>query len=148
MKHDGYVHPPHLGWQVDWPVFVKRPFSAFGKPWKIGEEFNWQLQVGAQEDKIAQLYKSGYIQHNRDLEVTTKVGDRLSELNSEQLLSLVKLVNKEVQDRTSTTKEYNDKKIKQSRIDDKQRGLIRAWLNRNNWMLEDYYRIRDSILGE
>ena len=148
MKHDGYVHPPHLGWQVDWPVFVKRPFSAFGKPWKIGEEFNWQLQVGAQEDKIAQLYKSGYIQHNRDLEVTTKVGDRLSELNSEQLLSLVKLVNKEVQNRTSTTKEYNDKKIKQSRIDDKQRGLIRAWLNRNNWMLEDYYRIRDSILGE
>ena len=148
MKHDGYVHPPHLGWQVDWPVFVKRPFSAFGKPWKIGEEFNWQLQVGAQEDKIAQLYKSGYIQHNRDLEVTTKVGDRLSELNSEQLLSLVKLVNKEVQDRTSTTKEYNDKKIKQSRVDDKQRGLIRAWLNRNNWMLEDYYRIRDSILGE
>lgn len=148
MKHDGYVHPPHLGWQVDWPVFVKRPFSAFGKPWKIGEEFNWQLQVGAQEDKIAQLYKSGYIFHNRDLEVTTKVGDRLSELNSEQLLSLVKLVNKEVQNRTSTTKEYNDKKIKQSRIDDKQRGLIRAWLNRNNWMLEDYYRIRDSILGE
>jgi len=148
MKHDGYVHPPHLGWQVDWPVFVKRPFSAFGKPWKIGEEFNWQLQVGAQEDKIAQLYKSGYIYHNRDLEVTTKVGDRLSELNSEQLLSLVKLVNKEVQSRTSTTKEYNDKKIKQSRIDDKQRGLIRAWLNRNNWMLEDYYRIRDSILGE
>ena len=148
MKHDGYVHPPHLGWQVDWPVFVKRPFSAFGKPWKIGEEFNWQLQVGAQEDKIAQLYKSGYVQHNRDLEVTTKVGDRLSELNSEQLLSLVKLVNKEVQGRTSTTKEYNDKKIKQSRVDDKQRGLIRAWLNRNNWMLEDYYRIRDSILGE
>ena len=148
MKHDGYVHPPHLGWQVDWPVFVKRPFSAFGKPWKIGEEFNWQLQVGAQEDKIAQLYKSGYIFHNRDLEVTTKVGDRLSELNNEQLLSLVKLVNKEVQSRTSTTKEYNDKKIKQSRIDDKQRGLIRAWLNRNNWMLEDYYRIRDSILGE
>lgn len=148
MKHDGYVHPPHLGWQVDWPVFIKRPFSAFGKPWKIGEEFNWQLQVGAQEDKIAQLYKSGYIYHNRDLEVTTKVGDRLSELNSEQLLSLVKLVNKEVQSRTSTTKEYNDKKIKQSRIDDKQRGLIRAWLNRNNWMLEDYYRIRDSILGE
>jgi len=148
MKHDGYVHPPHLGWQVDWPVFVKRPFSAFGKPWKIEEEFNWQLQVGAQEDKIAQLYKSGYIQHNRDLEVTTKVGDRLSELNSEQLLSLVKLVNKEVQSRTSTTKEYNNKKIKQSRIDDKQRGLIRGWLNRNNWMLEDYYRIRDSILGE
>lgn len=148
MKHDGYVHPPHLGWQVDWPVFIKRPFSAFGKPWKIGEEFNWQLQVGAQEDKIAQLYKSGYIYHNRDLEVTTKVGDRLSELNSEQLLSLVKLVNKEVQSRTSTTKEYNDKKIKQSRIDDKQRGLIRAWLNRNNWMLQDYYRIRDSILGE
>lgn len=148
MKHDGYVHPPHLGWQVDWPVFVKRPFSAFGKPWRTGEEFNWQLQVGAQEDKIAQLYKSGYIQHNRDLEVTTKVGDRLSELNSEQLLSLVKLVNKEVQSRTSTTKEYNDKKIKQSRVDDKQRGLIRAWLNRNNWMLEDYYRIRDSILGE
>ena len=148
MKHDGYVHPSHLGWQVDWPVFVKRAFSAFGKPWKIEEEFNWQLQVGAQEDKIAQLYKSGYIYHNRDLEVTTKVGDRLSELNSEQLLSLVKLVNKEVQSRTSTTKEYNDKKIKQSRLDDKQRGLIRAWLNRNNWMLEDYYRIRDSILGE
>ena len=148
MKHDGYVHPPHLGWQVDWPVFVKRPFSAFGKPWKIEDEFNWQLQVGAQEDKVAQLYKSGYIYHNRDLEVTTKVGDRLSEMNSGKLKTLVTLVNKKIEARTSNAKEFNNKKIKQSRIDEKQRALIRGWLNRNDWMLEDYYSIRDSILGE
>ncbi len=138
MKHDGYIHPVYLGWQVDWPVFVKIPCSAFGKPWKKGEEFNWSVQIGAEADKVAHLYASGYIYHNRDLEKSSKVGDRLSEMDSDQLLTLVKLVNAEIKKRTTTEKEYNNKRIKQSKIDDKQRGLIRAWLYRNEWMREDY----------
>jgi len=148
MKHTGYIHPTYLGWQVDWPVFVKMPFTAFGKYWKKGEEFNWNVQVGAEADKIAQLYSAGYIYHNRDLEKAVKVGDRLSEMDSAQLLRLVKLVNAEIKKRTTTEKEYNNKRVKQSKIDDKQRGLIRAWLYRNEWMREEYYQIRDSILGE
>ena len=148
MKHTGYIHPNYLGWQVDWPVFVKIPFSSFGKYWKKGEEFNWSVQIGADASKIAHLYAAGYIYHNRDLEKSTKVGDRLSEMDSEQLLKLVKLVNVEIKQRTTTEKEYNNKRIKQSKIDDKQRGLIRAWLYRNEWMRDDYYRIRDSILEE
>jgi len=148
MKHAGYIHPVYLGWQVDWPVFVKMPFSAFGKYWKKGEEFNWTVQINAEADKVAQLYGAGYIYHNRELEKSSKVGDRLSEMDSDKLVKLVRLVNVEIKQRTTTEKEYNNKRVKQSKIDDKQRGLIRAWLYRNEWMREEYYRIRDSILEE
>ena len=141
------MHPTYLGWQVDWPVFIKMPVSANGKNWKRGEHFNW-LEQGIPQDKVAILYASGYLHHNSELEVQAKVGDRLSELSGKQLDTLVTLINVEVKARTSSTSEYNAKKCKKSKIDDKQRGLIRRFLNNSRWVTEDFYRIRDSILGE
>jgi hypothetical protein len=141
------MHPTYLGWQVDWPVFIKMPVTANGKNWKRGEHFNW-LEQGIPQDKVATLYASGYIHHNSELVVQNKVGDRLSELSGKQLETLVNLLNAEVKSRTSSTSEYNTKKCKKSKIDDKQRGLIRRFLNNNRWVTEDFYTIRDKILND
>ncbi len=140
------MHPTYLGWQVDWPVFIKMPVSANGKNWKRGEHFNW-LEQSLDQDKVAILYATGYLYHNKELEVQNKVGDRLSEFSSKQLDTLVSLLNVIVKDRTSSTSEYNTKKCRKSKIDDKQRGLIRRFLNNSAWISEDFYRIRDEVLG-
>tara|TARA_R100001086_G_scaffold16743_3_gene8197 strand:- start:2208 stop:2657 length:450 start_codon:yes stop_codon:yes gene_type:complete len=144
---DTLAHPPYLGFQLDWPLFIKIPFDAVGKTWEKNDYFNWQgYQLNP--ERIATLYNAGFVHHNTELEIQSKVGDRLSEMNSEQLLSLVQLLNQEVKDRTSSSKEFNEKRCKQSKFDDKQRGLIRSWLRHNNWAQEDFYRIRDYVLGE
>jgi len=141
------MHPTYLGWQVDWPVFIKIPVSANGKNWKRGDHFNW-LERSMDEDKVASLYVSGYLHHNKELEVQTKVGDRLSELAGKQLESLVNSLNIEVKKRTSSKSEFDAKKCKKSKVDDKQRGLVRRFLNNNNWVTEDFYNIRDKVLTE
>ena len=141
------MHPTYLGWQVDWPVFIKRPLMADSKTWKQGDYFNW-FERGIDADKVATLYISGYIHHNKELEVQTKVGDRLSELAGKQLDTLVNLLNAEVKKRTSSTSEFETKKCKKSKLDDKQRGLIRRFLNSNSWVIEDFYNIRDKILND
>ncbi|MDB4215794.1 hypothetical protein N9940_00720 [bacterium] len=141
------MHPTYLGWQVDWPVFIKRPLMADSKTWKQGDYFNW-FERGIDADKVATLYVSGYIHHNKELEVQTKVGDRLSELAGKQLDTLVNLLNAEVKKRTSSTSEFETKKCKKSKLDDKQRGLIRRFLNSNSWVIEDFYNIRDKILND
>jgi len=141
------MHPRYLGFQCDWPVFVKIPFSADGKNWKKREHFNWAERDLERKD-VASLYAQGLIYHNTELAKENKVGDRLSEMNTEELKSLVTQINAIVKDRTTSSQEYNNKRCKQSKIEDKQRGLIRRFLNRNPWVIEDFYRIRDHIIGD
>lgn len=142
------LHPSYLGWQMDWPVFVKVPFNAFGQQWRKSQPFNWHGMFGANPEKIAQLYAQGFIYHNKTLEVENKVGDRLSEMNAEDLRTLVVRMNTKVKSVTTTAKEFNQKKCKQSKYDDKQRGLIRAFLRNNDWIVDYFYEQRDDILGE
>ena len=141
------MHPTYLGWQVDWPVFIKMPLLADNTNWKRGDHFNW-AERGIGQDKVATLYASGYIHHNKELEVQNKVGDRLSELAGKDLETLVNLLNVEVNKRTSSKTEFESKKCKKSKIDDKQRGLIRRFLNVNRWITEDFYDIRDKVLAD
>jgi len=140
------MHPTYLGIQVDWPLFVKMPLNADGKLWKTGDHFNW-LERGIDADKVASLYVTNYVHHNEELAVQNKVGDRLSELAGKQLDTLVNLMNVEVKKRTSSNTEYEAKKCKKSKLDDKQRGLIRRFLNVSHWITEDFYEIRDSIIS-
>ena len=141
------MHPTYLGWQVDWPVFVKLPLVADNKTWGRGDHFNW-LERGLEQDRVATLYAIGFLHHNIELEVQNKVGDRLSEMAGRQLETLVNLLNAEVKPRTSSTSEFEAKKCKKSKLDDKQRGLIRRFLNSNNWVIEDFYNIRDKIIND
>lgn len=141
------MHPTYLGFQVDWPVFVKNTFSAASKNWARGEHFNWQ-ERRLDQYKVYTMYAAGYLYHNNELEKQNKVGDRLSEMNSEQLLTMVTLLNGVVKKRTSTAQEFQDKRCRQSKIDDKQRGLIRSWLRKNTWVEDDYYKFRDQVLKD
>lgn len=146
MSNEG-LHPRYLGWQVDWPVFVKVPFTSNGRNWTKGNEFKWAENSIAQ-DVVAKLYSIGYIHHNVALEVQNKAGDRLHEMDKDQLKTLVLLLNAELKSRTVSTKDYNEKRCRQSSIDDKQRGLIRRFLYSNKWVSEVYYDIRDKILKD
>ncbi len=142
-------HPRYLGFQVDWPVFIKVPFKTAvpggTKDWKRGEHFPW-LELGIPERTVAILFRNQQIYHNREAEVQSKVGDRLSEMAGKQLETLVNRINEEVKSRTSGVTEFNAKKCKKSKVDAKQRGLIRRFLNNNNWVIEDFYKIRDDLL--
>ena len=141
------MHPTYLGFQVDWPVFVKNPFNADRKNWLRGETFNWKERQMDQY-KVYTMYASGYLYHNTDLEKQNKVGDRLSEMNSEKLAKLVTLINDKVKKNTSTKEEFQDKRCRKSTIDDKQRGLIRSWLRSNTWAQEDFCGFRNQILND
>ena len=141
------MHPTYLGFQVDWPVFVKNPLQAADKNWTRGELFNWQ-ERDLDQYKVFMLYMSGFLYHNKDLEKESKSGTRLSEMNSEQLYSLVGLLNEEVKSRAANTEEFKEKRCRQSKIDEKQRGLIRSFLRKNPWITDKFYQSRDSILGE
>jgi len=149
-----YMLENQFGWQIDRPVFVKVGFQAYGKQWKPGEEFRWIHQPCRAEDwpkmlmTVNTLFNTGRIHHDSSREMQQKVGDRLGELTPQELLTLVKLVNAVVKQRTTTDKEFQNKRVKQSKIPDKQRGLIRAWLNRNHWASEEYTRIRDDLLSK
>lgn len=151
-SYQQYLFDNEFGWQVDRPVFIKLPFFAFGRQWKQGDHFTWDVQAYREEDfkkvrrDIHNLYLSGKIHHDSAREVQQKVGDRLGELDKEGIASLIRQVNAEVKKRCTTDKEFQTKRIKQSKIIDKQRGLIRAWLNRNNWALDIYTDIRDDLL--
>lgn len=134
--------------QYNQPLFVRhrhRTLKWKGKEYTYNDYFPWQ-ELYVPESTVRILFDTGMLYHNPDLEKETKVGDRLGEMNSEDLLSLIRQCNAIIKKRVTTVKEYEDKKIKQSKLDDKQRGIIRAWLYRNSWMQEDYYRLRDNIL--
>lgn len=135
-------HPNYLQWQQDWPLFIKIPFGT----WKRDQHYNW-LERGLTPEKVAVLYSSGYVYHNTNLEVSQHIGDRLGEMDIKQLTSLVNLLNNRVQTLATSKQEFNDRKCKKSTLPEKQRGLIRRFLNANSWVQEDFYKFRDNVLN-
>jgi len=134
--------------QVAIPVFVKGMHNSIkwqGKTFKYNQNLPWQeMEVPYETARL--WFINDMIYHNEELEKQAKVGDRLSELNSELLGKLVDSINVIVKTRTNSTSEFNDKKCKKSRIEDKQRGLIRSFLRNNAWVEEDFFTIRDKLL--
>tara|TARA_R110001632_G_scaffold94747_3_gene200751 strand:+ start:480 stop:857 length:378 start_codon:yes stop_codon:yes gene_type:complete len=112
--------------QYEIPLFVKVQFSGSGRVWKLQEHFPWK-ELSIDKGVVQQLYQNDYLYHNAALEVETKVGDGLEALNSEALLALVDKLNERVQAKTKTKTDFERQKCKKSKIDDKQRGLIRSW---------------------
>lgn len=152
--YNKYLLDNAFGWQVERPVFVKTPFTAFGRKWQPGKQFNWQEQPCRSEDyvkvmhSVHSLYKTGKIHHDSAREDTSGVGDRLHEFRARDLEKLVNLVNALVKKRSNTAKEARDKSMKYSKVVDKQRGLIRSWVYSNSWALEEYNEIRLGILSD
>jgi len=153
-EHKQYVMDNENGFQVDWPVFVKIPFNAFGKSWKRGDYYNWQNQQYKKEDyrrvknNTHMLYNQGFLHHHSGLEKKEQIGDRLYELNSSQMYRLVSQLNSILKKKTTTKKEYDDNRCPISKIEDKQRNQLRRFLKNNPWIYEDFKTYRDMILGE
>lgn len=145
MAYD-YGHPSYLGLQIDWPLFIVKPFTTGDKTWEKGEPFNWPY-YNVSEEAIANLYLAGFIHHDKAKEKVHKVGDRLNEMNSEQLYEVYTKLNNVIKNRCATKDEFNKKRCKGSKIDDKQRGLIRQFLRNTKDIQEDFEVIRDQVLG-
>lgn len=147
MRDNTEIHPRYLGWQIDWPLFVKVPFTSGGRNWTKGQEYKW-AELGFEPSAVSQLYNGNFVHHNPALEAQNKTGDRLHEMDASQLHSLVIQLNAELKSRTVSQKDYDKNRCRQSKIVVKQRGLIRRWLYSNQWSEEVYYDLRDKILGE
>ena len=106
--------------QYDQPLFVRIPFRARAKDWAKNQEFKW---------------KQGYLIHDEEKVVAMKVGDGLEELDAAGLKSMVDDYNRRIKAICKTEKMYTQKSVKYSKINDKQRGLIRQWRNRDErWL--------------
>jgi len=153
-EYQQYIMDNENGFQVDWPVFVKVPFQAFGKHWKPGEYYNWQNQQFSREDyrkvknNVHRMYNQGWLHHDSSKEVKYQVGDRLHELNGSQMYRLVSQLNSILKKKTTTKKEYDDTRCPLSKIEHKQRAQLRRFLKNNPWIHEDFKTYRDMILGE
>ena len=115
-----------IPFQFDRPVFVRIPFDGHKRTFKVGDEFKWK-ELGVNELRVEILYNKGWLHHNSDMEVKTKVGDGLEELTVEGLHDIVNSINDKVKAKTNSKLEFDNKKCKKSKIADKQRGLIRSW---------------------
>lgn len=139
----------YTNFQHNLPVFVlqREPLVYKGNPYKNGSSFPWQ-ELDVSPETVETLFKAQVLYHNPALEKEQKVGDRLSEMSKTQLDTLVMRLNEIVKKKTSSTTEFRSKKCKLSKLEDKQKGLLRQFLNRNPWIMDDFYEIRDSILGD
>lgn len=136
--------------QKDWPIFVR---SRYDKVIYKGKEFEYQYHIpwkemNIPEEVVKAWFLADLVYHDTDLEKETKVGDRLSEFDGSDLKKIVDSLNTILKQRTNSTNEFNSKRCRQSTIDDKQRGLIRSWLRSNRWAEDDFFAIRDKLLGE
>lgn len=132
------------------PVFVRsfyRPIIWQGKKFHHNEHFPWQ-EMNMPYETAKTLFYSEQLYHNPELEKQTRVGDQLEALEMPQIEKLVGLLNAEVKERTVSTQEYNKKKLKQSRVRDRQVGLIRSWLRSNEWAHERFHELRDFVTKE
>jgi len=139
------MHPNYLGWQVDWPLFVKREFTARKKTYKPREHFPW-AELAVAEDKVAALYNNGFLYHNPELEAEANVGYKLSEFKVYELRKIVEMLNTKVRERTESKEQFNKIRCRGSTNANKQRTLIRRFLHNNPSFEEDYYEIYDFMM--
>lgn len=118
-----------------------------GKRFKKSQEVDW-VSLDLDEDRIKTLFYNKFLYHNPELEVEAKVGDRLEEMDFEQLKVLYRLMNAIIQDKTTTKEEYNKKKIKWSVVETKLRAFIRKFVYNNKWIQDQFEAERDKILGD
>lgn len=139
----------YLDLQIGVPVFIRGrdPLVYQGKTYKQNQHFPW-LEINVPYETARSWFQAGLIYHNPELEKQVQVGDRLIEFEGESLEKLVDAINVIVKSRANSTTEFTKKRCKKSKIDEKQRGLIRSFLRNNLWIEEEYYELRDKMLDE
>ncbi len=117
-----------IPFQIDRPVFVKVPFTAFGGTrLERDTEFKWHHHFTV--EKVMVMYNQGKLYHDSEKEATLQVGDGLEAQTIEGLNELVDIINVKVKEKTKSAKEYGHKKCPKSKLKGKQIGMIRRWRN-------------------
>lgn len=143
------AHPSFLGWQMDWPVFVKTPvLTVSGKVFKRGDYFPWsELQVDP--SRVALMYNQKLLNHDANKVQENGLGDRLGEINGRDLKSLVHLLNTDMRkNHCATEEEFKRKRCRQSAKPETQRIYLRQFLNKNPYMSEAFLKYRESYLDK
>lgn len=110
----------------DKTTFVKKPFLASGRTYNVGDEFPWK-ERGVPAHKAHALYRQNFLYHDDTKAAEKGIGDGLDLLNLEELHNVVNEINETVKSNTSTQTEYTKKKVKTSKIRNRQIDLIRQW---------------------
>lgn len=142
------AHPEYLGWQVDWPLYVRVPMLKIkNKVFKKNDHFPW-AEMGADPKKVAQLYKQRMVHHNATLTTERGEGDRLGEMSIRGLRSLAQMLNTKLKkEHVSSEEEFKRKRCRMSASNaDTQRRYIRQFLNKNPYMGDYFLEIRDQFI--
>ena len=118
-----------LPFQIDRPVFVKTSnlITYRGRIFKQGQEVKWK-ELGLPQKAIEAHYNQRFLKHDAALEATAvSIGDGLEVLDIQGLHTLVSDYNKRVEAVCNSVSMYDNRKMKFSKLADKQRGLIRSW---------------------
>lgn len=140
-------HPEYLGWQMDWPLYVKCPIlRVYDKVFKRGDYFPWsEMQVSP--EKVSTLYKSKLVYHDATKTQSEGYGDRLGEIGGKNLNSLAALLNQELKKKhTANETDFKRKRCRQSTIADTQRRFIRQFLSKNPYMVDYFLEVRDQFI--
>jgi len=141
------AHPEYLGWQMDWPLFVKSPvLRTTNKVFKRGDYFPWaEMQLDPQ--KVSHLYNQKIVYHDANLAVNEGLGDRIGEISGTKLRNLAQMLNNELKKKHSATEEdFKRKRCRISSIPDTQRRFIRQFLSKNPYMNDYFLSIRDTYI--
>jgi hypothetical protein len=120
--------------QHDQPLFVRIPFTSGGHSWEAEDHFPWREML-VSSDRVAILYREGYLIHNGELAGQMKVGDGLEAAGIEALHAIVDEYNKRIKAVVKHQTELERRKAKKSTLRSKQMGLIRNWRNNHlDWL--------------
>lgn len=141
------AHPRYLGFQLDWPVYVKCPVLVMqGKTYKRGDYFPWS-EVQADPEKVASMYQQKLIHHDQNKTKDEGFGDRLGEMSGSGLKSLVGLMNNHLKkNHCASEEEFKRKRCRQSSILDTQRRFVRQFLAKNPYMTDFFLENRDDFI--
>lgn len=141
------AHPEYLGFQIDWPVFVKAPvLRVGGRVYKKNDVLPW-AQLGVDPAKVAQLYRRKYIIHDNTRAVEESLGDRLGEMSQKNLHRLATLMNDHFKKKhCATAQEFKQKRCRASNNEETQRRYIRQFLYKNPSMSDFFLENREHFI--
>jgi len=141
------AHPSYLGWQIDWPLYVKSPIlKAQGKVYKKHDYFPW-AELSLDPAKVAAMYKQGLLNHDAVKSKEEGQGDRLGEMTADNLKKLANNLNTKMKkEHSATEEEFKRKRCRMSSLPDHQRRYIRQFLSKNPYMTDYFLSIRDNYI--
>lgn len=140
-------HPRYLGWQMDWPIYVKVPvLNVRNKVFKRGDYFPW-AEMQLDPERIATMYLQGMLYHNEEKAKTDGHGDRLGEMSLDAMKKLAQMLNTELRKKHCATEEdFKRKRCRVSAIAETQRRFIRQFLAKNPYINDYFLSIRDNYI--